>query len=151
MSRPEDYTGEIRALVGAYGEAGTAALLKVTPRAVQYWVAGSGSKSPRMATKQKIHELFVKHQTGENLKHLLNGKKEPDYRDEIIALLKERLNLSERKMVLYQQRNLALLRAIVETLPQLLAKVEKMKLQQAHEEMNKRIERHLDVLKREDI
>jgi AcrR family transcriptional regulator len=75
----------------------------------------------------------------------------PDYRDDLIALLKERLNSSERQLLQYAMRNQALLRAIAETLPQLLAKVDKIKLQEAHEEMNKRIERHLDVLKKESI
>lgn len=73
----------------------------------------------------------------------------PDYRDDIIALLKEKLNLSERQTLQHLLRSQALLRAIAETLPRLLVKVDKIKLQEAHEEMNKRIERHLDVLKKE--
>lgn len=75
----------------------------------------------------------------------------PDYRDDIISLLKEKLNLSERRTLQLLQRNHALLKAVTETLPILVSRLEKIKLLEATEEMGKRIEHHLDALKKESI
>lgn len=74
-----------------------------------------------------------------------------DYKDRYIQLLEDRANSNERRMLQLLQRNHALLNAVVETLPKLVSKLDKIKLLEATEEMGKRIEHHLDALKRESI
>lgn len=75
----------------------------------------------------------------------------PDYRDDMIAYLKEKISLNEQKLLVMVQRNQALLKAITETLPILVSRMEKVKVSEATEEMGKRIEHHLDALKKENI
>lgn len=70
-------------------------------------------------------------------------KNAPDYRDDIISLLKEKLNLSERKALLYLQTNNALLKTILQTVGKIQAKVDKRKLEEILVELNNITESHL--------
>lgn len=60
----------------------------------------------------------------------------PDYRDDIISLLKEKLNLSERQHLLHLKINNALLKTALVTLAKIQAKQEKRKLEEVLVEQN---------------
>lgn len=148
MIKPEAYLSELNQLITSYGIDEVAALLGKSSRGVANWIS-ENPKVPHEKTKMKISELFRKHQNGSV--NDFKAQHAHDYRDEVIALLKEKINLSEQKQLVMLQRNNALLNAIVETLPILVSKMGKKELLEAHGEMNKRIEHHLDALKKESI
>lgn len=147
MIKSEAYLSELNQLIESYGIDKVAILLGKSSRGVSNWISES-PKIPHEKTKIQISELFRKHLNGSVRPQ--EGQHAPDWRDEVITLLKEKVNLNERKMLVMLQRNHALLNAIVETLQKLVSKGDKAKLLEAHEEMNKRIEHHLDALKKEN-
>lgn len=85
LSKKIDYLDEIKILVKAYGTGLIAKMLDTTERGMQYWTASEERKVPRAETQRKIHELFVKHQSGDDLTKQISTI--PDYRDKVIALL----------------------------------------------------------------
>lgn len=114
-----------------------------------------GTVSMYLNRKDEPSENFIKafyNKFGESLGNANHKPQEaqhaPDYRDEIITLLKEKLNSNERQTLLMLQRNQALLNAVIQTLIEMEVKAGK---KHAHEEMNKRISNALDVVKREGI
>lgn len=85
----DDYLAQVKSLVDSYGEETAAQLIGVTQRAVQYWMAGTGSKRPRVATVRKIAELFAKHKSGEVLTDSLEDQKEESYREKYYRKVEE--------------------------------------------------------------
>lgn len=73
----------------------------------------------------------------------------PDYRDDVIALLKEKIN-SDRRLFLYAQTNQALLKTVVQTLAKIQSKLDKRKLAEVQVEMNNQLELHLQALRKAD-
>lgn len=72
-----------------------------------------------------------------------------DYRDEVIALLKEKIN-SDGRIFAYAQTNQALLKTVVATLAKIQSKVDKRKLQEVQVEMNNLVSHQLDLLRKGD-
>lgn len=72
-----------------------------------------------------------------------------DYRDEVIALLKEKIN-SDGRLFAYAQTNQALLKTVVQTLAKIQSKVDKRKLQEIQVEMNNQVSHQLDLLRKGD-
>lgn len=73
----------------------------------------------------------------------------PDYRDEIISLLKEKSNSEARKTLQYLQVNNALLKTVVQALAKVQASLDKRKLKDVQAEMNNLVEQHLEALRKE--
>lgn len=73
----------------------------------------------------------------------------PDYRDDIIALLKEKSNSEARKTLQYLEVNNALLKATVQVLAKIQASLDKRKLKDVQIEMNNLIEQHLQALRKD--
>lgn len=124
MSKQQDYIVEANELIKAYGLDTFAQIIERSPRGIQYWFGGK-PKAPGPEMQRKIHELFAKHRSGEDLTDTIN----PDYKDALIASqqreivrLKKDLDLSLGEL----RHNILLSRAIAETnqnmLIELLAK-----------------------------
>lgn len=73
----------------------------------------------------------------------------PDYRDDVISLLKEKVN-SDKRLFLYAQTNQALLKTVFQNLAKMQSKADKRKLEVVQAEMNSQFELHLQALRKED-
>lgn len=94
MKVATSYIDEIKSLVKAYGAGKIADLLGTTERGVQYWIAEKGPKIPRNETRQKIHELFIKHQNGLQLQ--MHG--DPN-QNELLELLRDKNIRLEKEVI----------------------------------------------------
>lgn len=73
----------------------------------------------------------------------------PDYRDDLIAMLKEKVN-SDKRLYLYAQTNQALLKTVFQVLAKIQSKADKRKLGEVQAEMNNQLESHLQALRKAD-
>lgn len=118
------YIDAVKELSKAYGASIVAKLLDTTERGMQYWTASEESKVPREITQRKIHELFLKHQNGEDLSALKSD--DPNYKDKYIEALereKERLRNDLSISLGELRHNILLTRAIAETNQELLVEI----------------------------
>lgn len=116
----------------------------------------SGLKSPKVDFYLKWKEAF-----GEDLMKLVetNGSPQSDskphseaeeYKDKYYQILEERASL-EKKVLLYARTNQALLLTVVEALVEIQAKRDKRKPGDVQAEMNNKVERHLQALRKDGI
>lgn len=126
------------------------------------WEQGKGS--PKAQDSEVLKKLFKEYVPRENGNTTVSDFKPQhghDYKDRYLQLLeelhqfqrhseKDRANL-EKSLKDYVQVNQALLKAISQTLTEMVAKLDKKKLADAHLEMNKRVAQHLDVLRKGGI
>lgn len=115
-----------------------------------------GTVSMYLNRKDEPSENFIKafyNKFGESLGNANHRPQEaqhaPDYRDEIISLLKERSNSEARKTLQYLQVNNALLKTVVQALAKIQASLDKRKLKDVQIEMNNLVEQHLEALRKE--
>lgn len=116
------YIVEIKELIKVYGIDDLAAILGKTPRGIQYWIAETDPKVPTPTTQRTIHELFVKHQAGENIKGLI----EPDYKDKLIASQEREIKRLQKDLDLSLgelRHNILLARAMASTNQSLLIEI----------------------------
>lgn len=126
---------EIDVLIGEYGTEVISKLVGITERGVQYWVAEKSGKLPSGQRAEKVHELFERHKSGENLRNALESPKNgltDDYMSEYINLLKEenaRIKKRQAESLDVMREVLLMNQAILKTLrnsvAQLIAKQEK--------------------------
>lgn len=149
------YLEQIKCLVKAYGASLVANLLDTTERGMQYWTAQEG-KVPRAETQRKIHELFAKYQSGEDLRRQISHNS--DYKDKYLALLEsENLRLKNELSVSLVElhENLLVGKAMAATnqsmLIELLAKQRKASIDQVVLDANKLFDEFYRNMKAKDI
>lgn len=101
MSNPDQYIVEVKELIKSYGLEGFAKVLGLTERGIQYWLTDDNPKKPGPKTRQKIHELFIKHTSGNGIvrpQEAQHGDK-----TEILEIMRERVKeLKEDKERLWR-------------------------------------------------
>lgn len=95
MAKNSTYISELQALIDAYGAGVIAKLLGVTERGMGYWTQEK-PKVPRSETQRTIHELFLKHEFGEDIR--LSDK--PGLKDELLQSYKDQVDLLKSQLSL---------------------------------------------------
>lgn len=100
MTTKPDYITELEELIEEYGVDKLAGILKVSPRAIGYWIAGEGAKVPRKDMRRTIHELFMNRKEGQEpakngVTHDFREDREGMTSKALLNLTQTNLNISE--------------------------------------------------------
>jgi hypothetical protein len=139
MGKDLPFLQQAEILSNAYGAQVLARMLGITERAVNTWTEKK-PKVPREATQRKLQELFLKHESGIDIRTLA----QPDLKEELlesyrdqVAYLKERLNLVAQEIADLGRANQALAMTNQNMLIELLAQKRKAEPRKVAFEMNK--------------
>lgn len=139
MESQPKYLAEIKALIDVYGIDTLAELIDMSKRGIEYWF-GPSPKKPGPATQRTIHELFIRHSAGEDLRESVR----PEFnvllirsQQREIKRLQDDLDLSLNEL----RRNIVVSLALAETnqnlLIELVAKQRKISVDILYEEVGK--------------
>lgn len=157
MAKNSTYISELKALLDVYGAAVIAKLLGVTERGIDYWLSPS-PKVPRSETQRTIHELFLKHDFGEDIrlseKPGLKDELLQSYKDQVTLLkeevtnLRSRLSLKQAELTEIGQINQSLLLTNQDILIQLLSLQKKQETKKTAYEVGKVNAQNYQIVKK---